>query len=185
MGLMGPIKRKHKLIRGTDEDVDVVDKSHGAGFWQPSQPSGVISGLPHFFPLHLLLIILMQYPSTYHPQASVQYSTPYCWALFSELFDQELHYGMFYGLDAATVLRPGEIGPPGHEQINCHDLKRYREIYFVQIYIPWTICKTKFRQIVLQKSDPLWQFTKMWSDMITCKEKPLVQYDILQKSNPV
>ena len=23
----------------------------------------------------------------------------------------------------------------------------------------------------------------MWSDMITCKEKPLVQYDILQKSN--
>ena len=78
MGFMGPIKRKHKLIRGTDEDVDVVDKSHGAGFWQPSQPSGVISGLPHFFPLHLLLIILMQYPSTYHPLASVQYSTPYC-----------------------------------------------------------------------------------------------------------
>ena len=68
---MGPIKKKHKLMRGTDEDVDVVDKSHGAGFWQPSQPSGVISGLAHFFPLHLLLIILMQYPSTYHPVASV------------------------------------------------------------------------------------------------------------------
>ena len=137
---MGPIKKKHKLMRGTDEDVDVVDKSHGARFWQPSQPSGVISGLAHFFPLHLLLIILMQYPSTYHPLGSVQYSTPYCWALFCELLDQELHYGMFYGLDAATVLRPGEIGPPGHKQINCHDLKRYLEIYFVQMIICQNWC---------------------------------------------
>ena len=60
-------------MRGTDEDVDVVDKSHGAGFWQPSQPSGVISGLPHFFPLHLLLIILIPQHVPSPRWCSVQY----------------------------------------------------------------------------------------------------------------